>query len=466
MTVKKGQTLALEITDLAFGGRGLAKVDGMAVFVDGTAPQDRVNVQIYRKKKNYAEARLVSIIEPSPFRVNAPCRFSDFCGGCKCQFLAYPRQLEFKQRQVADALSHIGSLDSVTVHPTIPSEKILGYRNKMEFTCSNWRWLLPEELGQEDVDRSFALGLHVPGTFHKVLDMDACLLQPECGNRILQVVSAHMRRSRAPVYGLRTHQGYWRFLMLRHSVAYNQWMVNIVTAWEDLDVVRPLARQLVETFPEIVTVTNNITARKAGVAIGEYEIPLHGPGTIIDKIGPYEFAISANSFFQTNTRGAAQLYEIVKKYANLSGDELLADLYCGTGAIAIFLSASAREVIGIEINDGAVRDADRNCGRNHIQNCKFLQGDIKSALSQIDQRPDVMIIDPPRAGMHPKVVKQVLALAPPRIVYVSCNPATLARDVGLMKTDYTLTEVQPVDLFPHTHHIEAVGCLERGGICV
>ncbi len=464
MTVKKGQTLTLEITDLAFGGRGLAKVDGLAVFVDGAAPQDRVKVQVYRKKKNYAEARLIAIIEPSPFRVDAPCRFSEFCGGCKCQFLAYPRQLEYKQRQVADALSHIGSLDHVTVHSPIPSEKIFGYRNKMEFTCSNWRWLPPHELGQEGVDRSFALGLHVPGTFHKVLDMDACLLQPECGNRILQDVSAYMRRSGAPVYGLRTHQGYWRFLMLRNSVAHNQWMVNIVTASEDLDVVRPLAQQLVETFPEIVTVINNITARKAGVAIGEYEIPLHGPGTIIDKIGPYEFAISANSFFQTNTRGAARLYEIVKKYARLSGDERLADLYCGTGAISIFLSDSAREVIGIEINEGAVRDAEQNCRRNHIQNCKFLPGDIKSTLSQIDQRPDVMIIDPPRAGMHPKVVKQVLDLAPPRIVYVSCNPATLARDVGMMKADYTLTEVQPVDLFPHTHHIEAVGSLERNGI--
>jgi len=466
MTVKKGQTLELEITDFAFGGRGLAKADGLAVFVDGTVPQDRVSARIFRKKKNYAEARLVSITAPSPFRVTPPCKYSTRgaeirCGGCKCQFLAYPRQLEYKRQQVADALAHIGNLNGVQVHPAIPSEKIYGYRNKMEFTCSDWRWLFQDELGKEGVDRGFALGLHVPGTFHKVLDMDACLIQPEFGNRILQEVSRYIRNSGVPVYGLRTHQGYWRFLMLRHSVAYNQWMVNIVTASEDLATIRPLARHLMETYPEIVSVTNNITARKAGVAIGEYEILLQGSGTITDKIGPYEFTISANSFFQTNTRGATRLYEIVKKYAGLTGDEVLADLYCGTGAIAIFLSDSARTVIGIEINASAITDSQANCRRNHVTNCKFLQGDIKGVLSQIDTPPDVMIIDPPRAGMHPKVVKQVLALAPPRIVYVSCNPATFARDVDMMKDMYILTEVQPVDLFPHTHHIETVGRLER-----
>ena len=471
MTVKKGQNLELEITDLAFGGRGLAKVDGLAVFVDGAIPQDRVIARIYRKKKNYAEARLVSILEPSPFRVTPPCKYSSQgaeirCGGCKFQFLAYPQQLGYKHQQVADSLAHIGNLSDVRVHPTIPSELIYGYRNKMEFTCSDWRWLLQDELGTDGVDRSFALGLHVPGTFHKVLDMDACLIQPESGNRILKEVGQYMRQSGVPVYGLRTHEGYWRFLMLRHSVAYNQWMVNIVTASEDMAAIRPLAQRLMATCPEVVTITNNVTARKSSVAIGEHEILLEGSGTISDKIGPYEFTISANSFFQTNTRGATRLYEIVKKYAGLSGDETLADLYCGTGAIAIFLSDSARTVIGIEISESAIADAKNNCQRNHVTNCEFLQGDIKSVLSQIDKPPDVMIIDPPRSGMHPKVVKQVLALAPPRIVYVSCNPATFARDIGMMKDFYTLTEVQPVDMFPHTHHIEAVGRLEKLGSLV
>ncbi len=466
MTIKKGQNLELEITDLAFGGRGLAKADGMAVFVDGAVPQDRVMVRIFRKKKNYAEARLISLLEPSPFRVAPPCKYSSRaaeirCGGCKFQFLAYPMQLEYKRQQVADALAHIGNLNGVHVHPTIPSEKIYGYRNKMEFTFSDWRWLLQDELGKDGVDRSFALGLHVPGTFYKILDMDACLIQPQYGNRILKEVRQYIRQSGVPIYGLRTHEGYWRFLMLRHSVAYNQWMVNIVTASEDLAAIRPLAQRLMDACPEIVTIINNITSRKAGVAIGEYEIILEGSGTIADKIGPYKFNISANSFFQTNTRGAAQLYEIIKKYADLSGNEVLADLYSGTGAIAIFLSDSARTVVGIEINASAIADANNNCQHNHVTNCKFLQGDIKSVLNHLDKPPDVMIIDPPRAGMHPKVVKQVLALAPPRIVYVSCNPATFARDIGLMKDLYTLKEVQPVDLFPHTHHIEAVGRLDK-----
>jgi 23S rRNA (uracil1939-C5)-methyltransferase len=466
MTVKKGQNLELEITDWAFGGRGLAKQDGMAVFVDGAIPQDRVMARVFRKKKNYAEARLVSIIEPSPFRVTPPCKYSSQgaeirCGGCKCQFLAYPQQLEYKRQQVADTLAHIGNLDGVQVHPTIPSEKIYGYRNKMEFTFSDWRWLLQDELGEEGVDRSFALGLHVPGTFYKVLDMDACLIQPDYGNRILQEARRYIRQSGVPIYGLRSHEGYWRFLMLRHSVADDQWMVNIVTASEDLTIIQPLAQHLIKTCPEISTITNNITARKSSVAIGESEILLHGSGTISDKIGPYKFSISANSFFQTNTRGATRLYEIVKQYADLNGDEILADLYSGTGAIASFLSDSARTVIGIEINAGAITDANNNCQRNHVTNCKFLQGDIKGVLSQLDTPPDVIIIDPPRSGMHPDVVKQVLALAPPRIVYVSCNPATFARDIGMMKDVYTLTEVQPVDMFPHTHHIEAVGRLEK-----
>ena len=461
MAVKKGQLLELRVSGIAFGGKGLAKLDGLPVFVDNTVPLDLVIARITKKKKNYAEARLDTIVEPSPFRVAPPCKYSGFCGGCMWQFINYDQQLIYKQQHVIDSIEHIGLIQGVQVHPTIPSKLIFGYRNKMEFSCSDRRWLLPEELGREDIDTGFALGLHVPGTFNKVIDINACLLQPELGNRILNDVKVFMKDSSKPVYGLRSHTGFWRFLMPRHSVALNQWMVNIITAKEDREIVQPLAELLMDKYPQIVSVVNNITSRKAGVAIGEYEILLAGASCIKDKIGLFEFEISANSFYQTNTLGAEQLYETVKKYAELTGKETVIDLYSGTGAIAIYLADSAKEVIGIEIIESAVADAEKNRLRNGVSNCRFILGDIKEALPEITKRPDVMIIDPPRAGMHKAVIKQVLAMDPNRIVYVSCNPATLSRDLGMLKESYHVLEVQPVDMFPHTFHIESVAKLQR-----
>ena len=316
-------------------------------------------------------------------------------------------------------------------------------------------------MDQEDIDAGFGIGLHVPGTFYKVLDIRECLLQPELGNSILEDVRVFIKNSDQPVYGLRTHVGFWRFLMLRHSVAYNQWMVNIITAEENRDAVQSLADLLTEKYPEIVSVVNSITSRKAGTAIGEYEILLAGSTVLKDKIGQFEFEISAKSFFQTNTRGAERLYETVKNYAGLTGGETIVDLYSGTGTIALYLSDSAKEVVGMEIVESAVADAGKNCRINGVSNCRFIIGDIKDCLSQLTFTPDVMIVDPPRVGMHKDVVKQVLEMAPDRIVYVSCNPATLARDIDMMRETYQVAEVQPVDMFPHTYHIESVAKLEK-----
>jgi len=461
MAVKKGQLIELDITDIAFGGRGLARVNGLAVFVDQAVPGDRALVRIIKKKRNYAEARVDTLLEPSMDRVAPPCPYSGFCGGCKWQFLQYPLQIEYKRQHVQEALEHIGLIKDVPVHPTIPSEKVFGYRNKMEFSCADRRWLLPAEMGDEQPDNSFALGLHVPGTFYKVLDTEACLLQPQLGNHILNDVRNYMRESKAPIYGLRSHVGFWRFLMLRHSAALDQWMVNLVTAAEDEAETLPLAEQLIQSYPQIVAVVNNITARKAGVAIGEYEVSLAGATCIKDKIGAYEFEISANSFFQTNTRGAERLYKTAHEYALLTGNETVFDLYSGTGTIAIYLSTSAARITGFEIVESAVADARENALNNHVTNCDFVLGDIRNSLTSADSRPEVMIIDPPRSGMHKDVVQTVLDIAPKRIVYVSCNPATLARDLGLMKADYKVEEVQPIDMFPHTFHIEAVARLEK-----
>ena len=459
--MKRGQELTLPVTDIALGGRGLAKPDGFAVFVDGAVAGDTARVRIFKKKKKFAEARVLEIVEPSPFRVSAPCPYSGTCGGCKWQYVDYPMQLAFKRRHVAEALAHIGQIRDVPVAETIPSEKRFGYRNKMEFTCSDRRWLLPEELGTEGVDRSFALGLHVPGTFDKVIDTRVCLLMPEPGNRILEDVRQFIRSSGVPVYGLRYHQGYWRFVMLRHSVAFDRWMVNLVTSEDRPEVVAPLAEALRSKHPHVTSVVNNITARKAGIAVGESERPLAGDRVIEEQLGGLTFEVSANSFFQTNTRGAVELYRVVKRFAQLGGDETVLDLYCGTGTISMWLAEDASRVIGVEMVESAVADAERNCRRNGIENCRFICGDIRTILDEYTEVPDLVVIDPPRMGLHKDVVGKLLKLAPARIVYVSCNPATLARDLGMLAEAYDTLEVQPVDMFPHTFHIEAVARMER-----
>ncbi len=459
MDIKKGQVLELEVSDIAFGGKGLAKVDGFAVFIDKTVTGDCVRVRISKKKKKFAEARVIELITPSPLRRDAKCTFSGYCGGCKWQFLDYEKQLEYKTSHVSESIQHIGLIKDVNVLSAIPSPKSFGYRNKMDFSCSDRRWLMPEELDDDTVDKGFGIGLHAPGTFFKILDIDKCWLFPDKGSEILEDVRQYIKQSDMPVYGLHSHEGFWRFLMLRHSYSKNQWMVNIITATENKDAVMPLAELLMAKYPEITSVINNITARKAGVATGEYEILLKGESHIVDKLGDYEFRISANSFFQTNTPGAEKLYEVVSNYAELTGEEVVVDLYSGTGTIPIWLSASAKEVTGIEIVESSVSDAKKNCIDNDVTNCKFILGDIKDVLPGLSVKPDVMIIDPPRAGMHEDVVKSVLKLAPEKIVYVSCNPATMARDFILLKEKYEIIEVQPVDMFPHTYHIESVARL-------
>lgn len=464
MALKKGQEIELEIETTAFGGKGLGRIDSMVVFVEQALPGEVVTARIFKKKKNWAEARLLEIKRESPYRVKPECPYAGFCGGCKWQFLDYSMQLEYKTQHVAEACMHIGQFAEVKVRPAIASDSIFEYRNKMEFSCADRRWLLPGQMGNPDIDISFALGLHVPGTFYKVLDIDRCLLQPGLGNRILGVIRRYIRNSPEPVYGLRTHVGFWRFVVLRHSWSEDKWMVNLVTSEEKTDQVKPLAEILTSQFANIVSVVNNITSRKAQIAFGEREVVLAGKPSLVDTIGNYSFEISANSFFQTNTQAAGRLYDVVSGYAGLTGSQNVLDLYCGAGTISIYLASDAARIVGLELAASAVDDALRNCHRNAVENCRFIAGDIRYTLGQVSIRPDVMIIDPPRAGMHKDVVKQVLDMAPPKIVYVSCNPATMARDLAMLNDDYRLLEVQPVDMFPHTYHIESVALLKRKGM--
>lgn len=459
MKIGKGQTVELEIEALAFGGEGIARIDRFVVFVKGAVPGDIVRATIFKKRKAYAQARIEEIISPSRDRIEPPCPYSGYCGGCQLQHVKYDRQLFYKRNHVIEAFSHIADIKDVLVREAIPSQLKLGYRNKMEFSFSDRRWLLPGEMHREVSSEPFALGLHVPGTFNKVIDIDACLLQQETGNRILRKVKEYAKKSAEAAYGIKSHQGFWRFLMIRSSRAFDEWMINLVTSEEKPSLLMPLAESLIDSGPDIKTVVNNITDKKASVAVGEREVVLAGNGYIEDMIGVRTFQISANSFFQTNPLSACRLYEKVVEFAAPKGDEKVLDLYSGTGTIPIFLSDRVSSVTGIEISESAVMDARKNCVHNEIDNCNFICGDIRKVLSELKAPPDVMVIDPPRAGMHKDVLDKVIEMAPERIVYVSCNPATMARDVSSMNFRYQVEEIQPVDMFPHTYHIESVARL-------
>ncbi|MBW1925158.1 MAG: 23S rRNA (uracil(1939)-C(5))-methyltransferase RlmD [Deltaproteobacteria bacterium] len=460
MSIKKGEIVELDIRALAFGGRGIGRKDGFVVFVRNTAVGDRVRARVFKKRKGFGEAEIVEILSPSPDRVEPPCPYSGYCGGCQWQHIRYERQIHYKREHVLEALSRIGGIHGVTVHPTIPSSRTFGYRNKMEFSFSDRRWFLPHQLDGKGRGEYFALGLHVPGVFYKVIDVEACLLQGRRGNELLGRVRDFAESSGLPVYGLKTHRGFWRYLVLRYSDALDQWMVNLVTSENNPAVLEPLAETLCREFGRSVTVVNNINRGKASVAVGQEEVVLCGSGALEDRIGPFSFRISANSFFQTNTPGAEVLYRKVVDYAELRPNDRVLDLYCGTGTIAIFVSRRVRRVTGLEISASAVADAEKNCLANGVENCLFVPGDIRETLGTLTERPDVLIIDPPRAGMHKDVLRRVRDLGAPRLVYVSCNPATMARDLEELAGVYEPLEIQPVDLFPHTYHIEAVARLQ------
>lgn len=458
---QKGDVVELRVDRMATGGRGVGRLDDFVLFVRGGVPGDLVRAKIYKRKKTYGEAHLVQVLTVSPDRVPPPCPYAGTCGGCSWQHVAYEKQLQWKQDLVYEPLARIGGLREVVVRPVISSPQIFGYRNKMEFTFSDRPWLPEEAYRERGREDGFGLGLHVPGSFSRVLDMEYCLLQQETGNEILREVKDYARESGLPVYGLKTHQGYWRYLAIRHSSARDQWMVNVVTSEERPETLMPLARRLSGRFGNVTTMVNNINSRRASIALGDQETVLLGPGYLYDRIGEWVFRISANSFFQTNTRAAALLYEKVVEYARPRPSDLVLDLYSGTGTIPIFMAGRVREVLGMEITPEAIADAQYNCQENRVENCRFICGDIREKMKELEVRPDLMVIDPPRVGMHPRVLSAALALAPERMVYVSCNPPTLARDLALMAEHYHILEVQPVDMFPHTHHVEAVARLIR-----
>ncbi len=459
--VKRKQELELEIEKVAFGGKGIARLDDYVIFVDNSLPGDRVNARIRKAKQKYAEAYPLELLKSSQLRQEAPCKHFGWCGGCKWQNVDYPQQLAFKKQHVAEALAHIGGVTTDALHDVLPAPAIFGYRNKMEFSFSANRWLLPEELGDPEIKKDFALGLHVPRYFDRIVDIEKCWIQPEMMNEILRFSKAFFRDSGVPVYHQREHHGVLRHLVLRKSFAAGKLMINLVTSRTIDDVMTKYVEKLTTEFPFVSSIYNTINSGVAQVATGEEQYLIHGEAVLVEQLEKFKFEISPNSFFQTNSIQGENLYKVVRKFADVA-DKNIWDLYCGTGSIGIFVAENARKITGFEIVESAVKDAYRNAELNGIKNCEFVAGDLRFNLRKYaEDPPDVIICDPPRAGMHKDVVKTLMEVAPPQIVYVSCNPATMARDLAELTQIYHIAEVQPVDMFPHTYHIESVARLEK-----
>lgn len=478
--MKKGDLLELEISGYAFEGKGVAKIikevhsadeteaKKFVVFVNGSYPGDKVLAQITKIRKAYAEARVKDLFTKSSLRTEPKCKFFGICGGCKAQDLIYPQQTKFKEEQVKEIFERIGGIKDFELLPVIPSDKIYYYRNKMEFSFAVKRWLSEYEISskQEIADKDFAVGLHIPGLYDKVLDIDDCRLQSELSNGILNFTRDFFKSRGTTIFTIQNHTGYLRNLIIRQSNFHNEVMVNLVTSEENEELFAEYKDSLLKKFNEVTTVVNNINLKKSLVATGDYEIVFHGPGYIYDSIGKWKFRISANSFFQTNTLQAEKLYQTALEFAGFSGSEIVYDLYSGAGTIPIFISDHVKYIYGFESVEPAIADAKVNIELNDVKNFEPLTADLnKSFLPKISERnipkPDLIIADPPRSGMNPKTVNDILNLKPQKIVYISCNPATQARDIKLLcDGGYKLIKARPVDMFPHTYHIENVTLLE------
>ncbi len=474
---ERGERLELTTDSLAFEGKAVARrEDGYVVFVEGALAHERIVAEIKKAKSNFAEAKLVEILAEGPDRRKPICPYFGICGGCSLQHMNYAAQLHAKKQQVIDLFERVGKIPNPPVRDVIAAPSEYNYRNKMEFSFSDERWLTEEEIASGDVQDRFALGLHVRERFNRVIDTEICFLPKPIVTEILDFTRQFTIENHVGVYSdhapaipndnIPAIPNLLRFLVIKTSHATGEIMVNIVTNREESDLMIKYSNALLEKVPSVTTIVNNINTRRSQVAVGDYEIVYHGEGTIRDKIGNAEFRISANSFFQANTLQAERLYAIAAEFAELKRSDILWDLYCGTGTISLFVADKVKSVLGIELIESAVIDARANAKSNGVSNVEFISNDLRKALTAPDfladhATPNVMIIDPPRNGMHPDVIQEILKLAPERIAYISCNPATQARDIALLADGYELLELQPVDMFPQTYHIECVAKLRK-----
>ncbi|MGB4205665.1 MAG: 23S rRNA (uracil(1939)-C(5))-methyltransferase RlmD [Bacteroidales bacterium] len=453
-----------EIISVGNDGKALAKCDGMVVFVPFAAPGDIVDIQIVSKKKSFSEGKILRFHKYSPFRVNPFCEHFGICGGCSWQHVNYKYQLEFKKQNIADNFQRIGKFEFPALSELVSSANITYYRNKLEYTFSNRRWLTDNDMLDLDQKDLNGLGFHIPRLFDKVLDIKTCHLQPEPSNSIRLSVKEYVQQNNYSFYDHRKHTGFLRNLVIRNS-GNGEVMVILVVSQNDQKKINALLDHLAESFSQITSLIY-IVNTKLNDSLDDQKVILYsGNPYITEVMDDLKFRIRPLSFFQTNTKQALQLYRITSEMAALTGNELVYDLYSGTGTIAAFIARQAKEVIGIEYSESAVADARENAILNNLKNVKFISGDMAKVLNSdfvsLHGSPEVVITDPPRAGMHENVVKALLEISPERIVYVSCNPATQARDIALMNHEYKVLRVQPVDMFPHTYHIENIVLLKK-----
>lgn len=467
---KKKKNLPLlknvSITDVAAEGKALARVDDCVVFVPFVVPGDVVDLQVVRKKHNYMEAVPVAYHAYSELRCEPACRHYGVCGGCKWQILPYAEQLKYKQQQVMDNLTRIAKVELPEVSPIIGSQKIYAYRNKLEFTFSNKRWRTWDEVraGIPADAMHNALGFHIPNAFDKVLDIQECRLQDDINNRLRNEIRIYALEHGLEFFDLRKQTGFLRTLMIRTSTT-GELMLILVFFREEPEARKALLQHLADKFPEITSLLYVINAKANDTITDQHVHVFKGKDHILERMEQLTFKIGAKSFYQTNSEQAYELYKVARRFAGLTGQELVFDLYTGTGTIANFVAGQARQVIGIEYVPEAIADARVNAELNGITNTLFFAGDMKDILNPhfiaTHGRPDVVITDPPRAGMHDDVIKTILFAAPERVVYVSCNPATQARDIALLDAKYAVQAIQPVDMFPHTQHVENVVLLQK-----
>jgi 23S rRNA (uracil1939-C5)-methyltransferase len=464
---KKQPVHQITIEAYAAEGKSIARLeDGKVLFVEHVVPGDVIDARIVREKKHFAEGKMTRLVQPSPQRIDPFCPHFGVCGGCKWQMLPYEQQLVYKQQQVADQLGRIGQIALPPLQPILGSREERYYRNKLEFTFSKHRYLTHEELtaaAGAQIPEEQALGFHAPGLFDKVVPIHTCYLQPEPTNLLLHTLRSYTEAHNLPYYDYRAHTGWLRNVVIRVATT-GEVLVNIVLQHEREKERIALLDHILATVPGITSLHYTING-KVNDSIHDLEVYCYkGKGYITERLEHYEFKISPKSFFQTNTRQAEALYRVTREFAGLTGSEVLYDLYCGTGSIGIFCSAGARKVIGIEVIAEAIEDARENAQTNGLNHCHYYTGDVAAICTPeffaTNGRPDIIITDPPRAGMHAQLVQELLDIRAPRIVYVSCNPATQARDLQLLDAAYEVRALQPVDMFPHTHHIENVALLE------
>ncbi|MGG9964058.1 23S rRNA (uracil(1939)-C(5))-methyltransferase RlmD [Ferruginibacter sp. SUN106] len=476
------------VTDYAAEGKALAKLDGKVIFISGAVPGDVADVFLTKNKKDWAEGRVQQIKEYSKERVEPFCQHFGVCGGCKWQMLPYAKQLQYKQQEVEQNLRRIGKVTLPEMLPIIGADDDKHYRNKLEFTFSNKRYLLPGEMDEQNIieaeestgDESIlptaeslappsagwgagALGFHVPRLFDKIIDINECYLMDDVNNTIRNTTRAFALQNGYSFYDIRQHTGWLRNIVIRNCTT-GELMVNMVLNYEDETARKNLLDHLLQQVPSITTLLYTINPKWNDSIYDLTPQVYFGKGFALEKLEDFTFKISPKSFFQTNTKQAEKLYTVTRDFAGLTGNEVVYDLYCGTGSIGIFVSKLAKKIIGVEVIEEAIEDAKENAALNNITHAEFFAGDVIKICNDdffaTHGKPDVIITDPPRAGMHDKLVSKLLEIAAPKIVYVSCNTATQARDIALLSEKYTVEKIQPVDMFPHTHHIECVALLQ------